>query len=377
MAQPFDICIRGAGIVGRTLALLLARDRLRVALVSQPAPDLAAGHSDVRAYALNAASRHMLEALRCWPDAEHATAVTAMQVFGDDGGEVNFKAREQHADALAWIVDVPALEARLREAVRYQPMIEELTTPLANPVKAALTVVCEGRASATRAEFGAEFDVTPYAQQAIATRLTCSLPHGQVARQWFAGGEILAFLPLDGEHGNSVAVVWSVNEARAPALLALSSEDFAQALHTASHGALGELQTSGSRGAWPLQRAQAKRWIGQAPGIWALAGDAAHTVHPLAGQGLNLGLGDAQELAQVLHAREYWRGVGDEKLLRRYERARKAAVLAIGSTTDGLQQLFSRDEAAWQGVRNWGMKGFERSGIVKAWVARQAMGGGR
>ena len=377
MAQPFDICIRGAGIVGRTLALLLARDRLRVALVSQPAPDLAAGHSDVRAYALNAASRQMLEALRCWPDAAHATAVTAMQVFGDDGGEVNFAARDQHADALAWIVDVPALEARLREAVRYQPMIEELSMPLATPVKAALTVVCEGRASATRTEFGAEFEVMPYAQQAIATRLTCSLPHGQVARQWFADGEILALLPLDGEHGNSVAVVWSVNEARAPALLALTPEDFAQALHTASHGALRELQTSGSRAAWPLQRAQAKRWVGQAPGSWALAGDAAHTVHPLAGQGLNLGLGDAQELAQVLHAREYWRGVGDEKLLRRYERARKAAVLAIGSTTDGLQQLFARDEAAWQGMRNWGMKGFERSGIVKAWVARQAMGGGR
>lgn len=373
MAQSFDICIRGAGIVGRTLALLLARDRLRVALVAQPGPVGETGHTDVRAYALNAASRGLLEALRCWPDPEHATAVTAMQVFGDDGGEVNFQAREQSTDALAWIVDVPALEARLREAVRYQPMIEEM----AAPTKAALTVVCEGRASATRAEFGVDFEATPYAQQAIATRLTCALPHGQVARQWFAGGEILAFLPLSGPEGNSVAVVWSVHEARAADLLAASAEEFLQLLVGASHGALGELQLAGQRAAWPLQRAQARQWVGRTPTSWALAGDAAHTVHPLAGQGLNLGLGDAAELAQVLHGREYWRSVGDEKMLRRYERARKATLLTVGGATDSLQQLFARPEAAFQGLRNWGMRGFEHSGWVKAWVARQAMGAGR
>ncbi len=376
MAQTFDICIRGAGIVGRTLALLLARDRLRVALVAQAKPADAAEQHDVRAYALNVASRQMLEALRSWPDPAHATAVTAMQVFGDDGGEVNFQAREQHAQALAWIVDVPALEARLREAVRYQPMIEEIAAPPSQQ-KVALTVVCEGKASATRAEFGVNFEATPYAQQAIATRVVCGQPHGQVARQWFAGGEILAFLPLGGAEGNSVAVVWSVQEARAPALLALSPEDFAQQLMTASHGTLGPLQLMADRTAWPLQRAQAARWTGRTPAAWVLAGDAAHTVHPLAGQGLNLGLGDAAELAQVLHEREYWRSVGDEKLLRRYERARKAAVLTIGGATDGLQQLFAREEAPWQGLRNWGMKGFERSGWMKAWVARQAMGAGR
>jgi 2-polyprenyl-6-methoxyphenol hydroxylase-like FAD-dependent oxidoreductase len=126
--------------------------------------------------------------------------------------------------------------------------------------------------------------------------------------------------------------------------------------------------------AWPLQRAQADRWCG--PG-WVLAGDAAHNVHPLAGQGLNLGLADAQVLAQVLHAREYWRSLGDEKLLRRYERARKADVLAMGWATDGLQQLFAQPAEPWTLLRNWGMRGFDRSGPLKHWVARQAMGQGR
>ena len=369
MAQPFDICIRGAGIVGRTLALLLARDRLRVALVADPAH--AAAADDVRAYALNAASHSLLESLRCWPDAAHATTVQQMHIWGDKGGEVQFDAATQGAAALAWIVDVPALEARLGEAVRYQPMIEVV----AAPVDATLTVVCEGKASATRTELGVEFDTLPYHQQAIATRLACEHAHGQIARQWFDSGEILAFLPLQGEAGNSVAVVWSVQEDRAAALLALPPEEFAQALQTASHGTLGHLTLDGPRAAWPLHKAQATRWIGsQGKNAWVLAGDAAHTVHPLAGQGLNLGLGDAALLAQVLHERDYWRSVADTRLLRQYERARKTALLAVGGATDGLQQLFARGDATTQGLRNWGMRGFERSGGLKSWVARQAMG---
>ena len=365
MAPALDVCIRGAGIVGRTLALLLARARLRVGLVSQSMP-AAGGASDVRAYALNAASKNLLESVRAWPDAEHATPVLGMQVHGDDGGEVHFEPQSQYAPALAWIVDVQALQERLADALRYQP-VEWLDA--AQP--AALTAVCEGKASATRAEFGVEFDVTPYRQQAIAARLDCEKPHGQIARQWFAAGEILAFLPLGGAGGNSVAVVWSVQEPRAPQLLALDASAFEAQLEAASHQALGKLTLASDRAAWPLQLARADRWCG--PG-WVLAGDAAHTVHPLAGQGLNLGLADAGELAQALHQREYWRSAGDAKLLRRYERARKADVLAMGTATDGLQQLFAWQAQPWSLLRNWGMTGFDRSGPLKEWVARQAMG---
>jgi 2-polyprenyl-6-methoxyphenol hydroxylase-like FAD-dependent oxidoreductase len=370
MAPALDVCIRGAGIVGRTLALLLARERLRVGLVDLQ-PVAGSGHSDVRAYALNPASRALLEMLRAWPDEAHATPVAAMQVKGDDGGQVSFDAADQGVPALAWIVDVPALQDRLGEALRYQPLVERLQAPQ----PAALTVVCEGRASATRAEFGVQFEVTSYPQRAIAARLSCELPHGQVARQWFADGEIVALLPMGGAvggaQGNLVALVWSVREERADALLALDPAAFALEVERACGRALGAMTLATERAAWPLQLARASRWTG--PG-WALAGDAAHNVHPLAGQGLNLGLADAKALADVLREREYWRGVADPKLLRRYERSRKADVLAMGATTDGLQQLFAQRTGPWTLLRNWGMLGFEHSGPVKHWVARQAMG---
>ena len=372
MTPQFDICIRGGGIVGHTLALLLARDRLRVGLVASApdAPPPPAG-PDVRAYALNAKSKALLESVRCWPDAEHATAVTAMRVLGDDGGEVNFEAIDLEVPALTWIVDVPALEAQLSDAVRFQPHIELLDGPQA----ATLTVVCEGKASRTREEFGVEFAVARYPQRAIAARLSCELPHAQIARQWFTQGEILAFLPLDGDEGNSVAIVWSVQEGRAQERLDASEEDFCAELEQVSENCLGKLRLCSPRGAWPLQSAQASRWIGSANGqAWALAGDAAHNVHPLAGQGLNLGLGDVAELASILHAREDWRPASDTKLLRRYERARRTEVSATALAMDGLQQLFCKDGTAWQLLRNWGMKGFEHSGLAKDWAARYAMG---
>lgn len=377
MGQNFDICIRGAGVVGSTLALLMARNRLKVALLPAPGPQDRAA-TDVRAYALNVASRQLLESLRSWPDEQHATAVGQMQVHGDLDGSVRFDAAAQGVDALAWIVDVPALEARLAEAVRFQPHVEVVSAP----PPAALTVVCEGRTSSTREEFGVEFEVTRYAQHAIATRLQCEQPHGQVARQWFLPDGILAFLPLGGPQGNSVAVVWSVQPDQAAPLLALPPGEFVQRLQFASQGTLGALVLTAERSAWPLQLAQAHRWCGALPGSaagrparsWALAGDAAHNVHPLAGQGLNLGLADARALSEVLHARDYWRSVGDMRLLRRYERERKAALVPMGLATDGLQQLFARQDGPLQALRNWGMKGFERSGPLKDFVARQAMG---
>lgn len=384
MAQAFDICIRGAGIVGRSLALQLASKRLRVALVETQSEltsankahePIADSHSDVRAYALNQASRELLEGLRCWPDDTHATPVLQMEIFGDGQGSTRFHSADQSTPALNWIVDVPSLEKNLREAVGFQSRIEVVKSPQ----PAALTVVCEGKASLTREEFGVEYTTTHYPQWALAARVQCEKSHKQTARQWFTQhnglGEILAFLPMGGAAEKTCALVWSVSPERAKALQALKSSEFLQALGVASHNMLGEMQLISERNVWPLMHACADHWCGMGvQGSWVLAGDAAHAVHPLAGQGLNLGLGDVTDLASRIDARPFWRNVGDMRLLRPYERARKAEFALIGSTGDALQQIFYPNHAAIQALRNWGLQAFDNSGPLKAWIAKRAMG---
>ncbi len=351
--------------MGRTLALLLAKERLRVALVTAPTP--AAAGRDVRAYALNSASRKMLNALRVWPSADLATPVSTMQVWGDDGGAIDFDAVGAGQEALAWIVDVPALEQNLLDACRFQSQIETV----AEPAAAALSIICEGQKSNSRAGVAAQWSRKSYSQKAIAARLTSTVPHQGAARQWFAGGDILALLPMGGAAGNSMALVWSVHNERANMLSHLPPAEFCAALIAACGDRVGQLSLQGAPASWPLALSKAEHWVG--PG-WALAGDSAHTVHPLAGQGLNLGLADAACLAGVLAGREYWRGLGDEKLLRRYERARKAEVAAVGAVTDGLHSLFAQTGAPWQSVRNFGMNGFAASKSLKNWLTRRAAG---
>ncbi len=410
MATTFDVCIRGGGITGRTLALLLAKERLKVNLVVSPTASAATAVPDVRAYALNQRSKALLESVRCWPAPEHATPVLKMRVQGDDGGQVDFDAAHSHADALAWIVDVGVLDAQLAQACQFQAQIEQST----EAHNATLTVICEGKASRSRDELGVEFDVAAYSQHAIAARMDCEYSHLQTARQWFAKDAILGILPMglapsfdtargsadpseanddsDSAYspdlvdssdspdlirrgGNSIAIVWSIEEALAQELMTLSPEEFAKAVQAATHGEFGHMVLTSERAMWPLQLAQTQRWVGKKEGqAWALAGDAAHTVHPLSGQGLNLGLADVAELAQLLAKRDYWRSVGDERLLRRYERSRKLEASKLGATTDGLQRLFAQNGNLWQTLRNVGMNGFERSGPLKSWVARQAMG---
>ena len=371
MAQNFDVCIRGGGMVGRSLALLLAAQSLRVALVA-PTP-----HStDVRAYSLNTASRRLLESLNAWPTETHATAVMDMRVWGDEGGFVHFPS--PGADGLTWIVDVPELERLLADRVQAEPRI----TLVAAPAQAPLTVVCEGRASATRQSLGIDFEILPYHQHALAARVRTSLPHRQQALQWFrqhnGGLEILALLPLGGPSGNEAALVWSVDPAQAIHLQTLAVPAFETLLEEASQGIWGALRLSSERAVWPLRLALARQWTGTfADGsAWALAGDAAHNIHPLAGLGLNLGLADAQDLSNVMASRraaDYWRPVSDRRLMRRYERARKAEMLPTWVACDGLQRLFAHPHATVQSLRNWGLSAFNQASPLKRWALQQAM----
>ncbi len=371
MASNFDVCIRGSGMVGSSLALLLARLRLRVALVGSPEQA-----NDVRAFALNASSQALLSDLRCWPAPSHATPVQTMQVWGDAGGQLQFQSPSP--SGLTHIVDVPVLEKKLAEAVDAQHAI----TRVPSAVDATLTVICEGRSSVTRQALGVSFNTLPYQQHGLATRVQCAMPHRQSAFQWFNQSEgeldILALLPMGGPQGHEAAVVWSLPSAKAQAMQSLSALELGDALNQASHNTLGHLQVTAAVQTWPLQLAQAQQWSGRFDNghAWVLAGDAAHTIHPLAGLGLNLGLADVRELASVLQSREttdYWRGLDDVHLLRRYERARKAGMQSTWLACDGLQRLFNHPHSMAQSLRNWGMNSFNQLSPLKQWVVQQAM----
>ncbi|MDH4288766.1 MAG: FAD-dependent monooxygenase [Aquincola sp.] len=367
--QSFDVCVRGAGIVGRSLALALSRQGLAVAL--QAHAPAATPREDVRAYALNAASVALLDSLKVWaavPEASR-TPVYDMRVEGDAPTAVlRFSAWQQHVRELAWIVDAAALESELAAALRYAPHVDHVTAP----VQAALLVLAEGRDSASREQLGVVFDRHEYGQHAIAVRLATSEAHCGVARQWFRAPDVLALLPMDTpQAGHGLALVWSLPQARAQALLADDDAAFEAALMQATAGAAGALRLVGPRASWPLALARAERVCG--PG-WALVGDAAHVVHPLAGQGLNLGLGDVASLARVIAEREPWRELGDPRLLNRYARERETPVRAMMAATDALQRLFAHPAPWAKELRNRGLGLVDLAAPVKRWLAARALG---
>ena len=366
--KRFDVQVLGAGIVGQSLALALARAGLTVALRPEPARSGAAG--DVRAYALSAASVALLRSLKVWDSlpAHATTPVLDMHVQGDaPPAAIEFSAWQQHVDALAWITDAAVLERELAQAVRFAPHISIVDSE----VEAPLTALCEGKASVTRAALGVNFERHGYGHQAIAARLTSSNKHQGMARQWFRSPDVLALLPFDTPApDHSYALVWSLPEARAKELLAQGDTAFEQQLMLATSGEAGELKLASARAAWPLMLANAAAWSG--PG-WVLLGDAAHVVHPLAGQGLNLGLADVAALCRVISEREPWRGLGDEKLLRRYARKRLVPTWAMGQVTDGLLRLFSHPQPLAKELRNRGLTLVNQLTPLKRWLTQRAL----
>ena len=381
-----DVLVRGSGIVGKSLALSLARQGLSVALLMDEAESQSA---DIRAFALNAASVNLLRSLKVW-DALPAAAVTAvhdMHIEGDAGlgsesssssssgsgsGKLDFSAWSQRLSELAWIVDAGALEEALHNAVKFAPHISQVRSE----VPATLSALCEGRSSHSRDALGVTFQKNDYGHRGIAARLNCSLGHRHTARQWFRSPDVLALLPFGGvahrqdSASASYALVWSLPEAEAQALLALDEAAFNAALMRATEGAAGELTLTSQRASWPLMRAHASAWCGPS---WVLLGDAAHVIHPLAGQGLNLGLADVATLAQVLLEREAWRALGDEKLLRRYARQRTAPTQVMGQLTESLLQLFATEAPAVRELRNRGMSLVNHLPALKRWLTSRAL----
>jgi len=374
-SSDFDVCVRGAGPVGRALALTLAHRGLRVALVESERVATSPA-ADLRSFALNAGSLRLLQRLKVWdalratPGA--ATPVAEMKVFGDVGGALAFSAWQQRVRELAWIVDAEALERELAQAVRFAPGV----TVLRDEPGCALVALCEGRDSARRAALGIEMDSHDYGQTAIAARLAGDRPHGGTAWQWFRAPDVLALLPTAAakQAASGYSLVWSVPSARATELLGLDSAAFERALVQATGGAAGALALVSERAAWPLRIARARRWYGRADDrAWVLVGDAAHSVHPLAGQGLNLGLADVTALDEVLADREAGLSIDDPRLLARYARRRLGPTAAMGGLTDALQLLFARDDPLSRELRNRGLSLVDHLPGLKRWLGSQAL----
>jgi 2-polyprenyl-6-methoxyphenol hydroxylase-like FAD-dependent oxidoreductase len=338
----------------------------------------AAGTDDVRAFALNAATVQLLAALKVWDalPSDARTQVHEMRIQGDErgrvaGGALEFSAWRQGVAELAWIVDAAALEQSLQAAVSFAPHVTRLSPEQASP-PVALQVLAEGKASATREALGVRWHCHDYGHRGLAARLSSDTAHNGVARQWFRSPDVLALLPLDRpQPGHGYGLVWSVPEARAQELMALTDGDFCAALMEAAGGAGGTLTLAGPRAQWQLSLAQADAVHG--PG-WVLVGDAAHVVHPLAGQGLNLGLADVAALAQVLAGRESWRALGDTRLLARYARQRWAPTRAMAQVTDGLLHLFATHNPAMHLLRNKGLALVDKAGPLKRLLVNRALG---
>jgi 2-polyprenylphenol 6-hydroxylase len=377
--RDHDLIVVGGGPVGVCLAI--AARGLRTALVSQEhrAPAAARdGAFDARVYALTPGNVEFLRGLGVWRHvpAARLQPVLAMQVFGDDGrSRLEFDAYRAGVSELAWIVEDAALQDALWQVMDATVIAAEceklegsiLTLHGGKRLVGALVAGADGANSFVRRAAGISALEKGYEQTAVVANFRCEKPHRGAAFQWFQGGPVLALLPLPGEQ---VSMVWSLPSSRAASVMALSADALCREVAAASRGTLGALSLTTAPRHYPLRRLRAQRLV--QPRV-ALLGDAAHVIHPLAGQGLNLGLQDAQSLANVLARREPGRDPGDLRLLRRYERSRAEPILAMNAVVDGLFRLFGSEEERWSRLRNAGLNLTDRFPVLKNLLIRQAM----
>ena len=385
--QTFDVAVIGGGLVGKTAALALTQGGLRVALLAQPCvPPLADTAFDARVYALSASSQALFERLRVWQalDPSRLSPVYDMRVFGDAHAELHFSAFQASVPQLAWIAESSLIEQALDAALRFQPNLTWLdaraqaldvkasgaTIALANgrTIEADLVVGADGAHSWVRAQIGSKVLRRDYRQTGVVANFKAERPHGETAYQWFSGGEIVALLPLPDGH---VSLVWSARTEHADALLEHDPAKLAAEVERVTQGTLGALECVTPAKGFPLALQTVDRLI--APRV-ALVGDAAHLIHPLAGQGMNLGLRDVMSLAEVVAQKEAFRDLGDTVLLRRYERSRREDIRALMLATDGLQKLFAVPGPLARAVRNAGMAMIGAQPLVKRWLVSAALG---
>ena len=384
--ERYQVVIVGAGLVGAAAALALGRQGLRVALVERQLPHVPDEIWDTRIYAISPTSQRFLERFGAWQrmDASRTQPVFRMDVAGDTSGALRLDAYEAGVSHLATIVESGRLQHALWQALQADGNVAlhcpaaiaslsrdtsrtRLTLDDGTQLETELLVGADGAASRIREWAGLGSTLTPYGQSGVVANFECERPHRGTAFQWFFDHDILAWLPLGGPRGNQLSMVWSTPAAHADELLALDAVALAETVQMAGHATLGALRLLTPAVAFPLQLNRVEAVV--APGV-ALIGDAAHGVHPLSGQGVNLGFGDAEALVEVL-SQNRKSHCGDVRVLQRYARARAEPVQRMQALTHGLHHLFASEHAGW--LRNTGMAWLNRLPPLKAALVREAM----
>jgi ubiquinone biosynthesis UbiH/UbiF/VisC/COQ6 family hydroxylase len=383
--MDFDVVIVGGGLTGLALAAGLRRAPLSVALVEGRLP-LFPEAWDARVYAISPGNARFLAAADVWHhfDATRMEAVRAMEIRGDADGRLDFSAYGCGVPELAWILESAQMQRVLWETARRQGNLQlfcpahpqalslgadaaRLTLDDGRGLSARLIVAADGADSWTRAAGGIEVRFDPYDQLGVVANFVAERPHRGTAFQWFGADGVLAWLPLPG---NRLSMVWSTGEEHGRELLALDPAALCARVAAAGGGRLGALQPITPAAGFPLRLMRAPRVV--APRL-ALIGDAAHTIHPLSGHGINLGFQDAQALAAELCRKPGHVDCGDLGLLRSYERARKEEVVTLQTVTDSLHDLFRPTTGPLPGLRNFGLNLTNALPVVKSLLVRYAL----
>lgn len=383
--------IAGAGMVGSTLALILGQSGFSVALVERGGRpgDWDGRHYDRRVSAVNLGSERLLQRVDAWTTISNRRVCSYRHMFVWDAGstaKIEFDCADLGVPHLGSIVENSLVLWSLHQRLASAPdvVIVNEVEPVAitsndagvtvelssgDRLRAKLLVGADGAGSRVRTLLGVASRSRAFDQDAIVAQVGTEKPHRHTAWQRFLPSGPLAFLPLSN---GDCSIVWSCRRALAEELMGLEDEAFRRRLTEAFASRLGEVSAVGPRGTFPLLSAHADRYAHQRS---VLIGDAAHVVHPLAGQGANLGMADAAALAEVLvNARARGRDIGGRPALRRYERWRKGDNLAMVGAMRGFNALFGSQDKVLSRVREIGLRATDSAGPVKRLFARYAMG---
>ncbi|BCA93828.1 2-polyprenyl-6-methoxyphenol 4-hydroxylase [Legionella antarctica] len=368
MSQHFDVLIVGGGIVGLTAALAMAQRNYTVAVIDAGALKVSDSGIDSRVYAVNKASQTLLLELGAWQhlDFTRVSPYSKMHVWdGANGASIDFDSRTIAAPSLGAIIEESVLKQALLQQIVTESSINLFPHCLVNDVDSSesgvqissqngiwngqLLMIADGANSPTRHKLKVDLTTWPYHQKALVATVKTEKPHQQTACQVFNADGPLAFLPLSDPH--QCSIVWSTDPKRVQRLVALDEEGFNRELTKAFGEYLGQATLLSARHQFPLQMRHVKHYIGNR---WLLLGDAAHTIHPLAGLGLNVGLADVRCWLQLLDASN---GIlPSRKILSAYQRERKAAVWQIILLMEGFKVLFGYSWTPIAAFRGFGLR---------------------